>query len=153
MPATETRPGLTRVLRHAVFGHRCGGAAAVEFALVFPLFFLLFYAIVAYGFVFALNQSLTLAAEEGARAAVQDAPSMDDRTTNATNTANSVLNWLPDGSFEVTATAANCVADPAAACVTVVATYDYAGHPIVPSLPMLGISIPNTLSAIATVQL
>lgn len=45
------------------------GATAVEFALVFPLFFLIFYAIVTFGLIFAVQQNLTLAATEGARAA------------------------------------------------------------------------------------
>jgi len=46
------------------------GATAVEFALVFPLFFLILYAIVTFGLIFAVQQSLTLAATEGARSAL-----------------------------------------------------------------------------------
>ena len=46
------------------------GATAVEFALVFPLFFLIMYAIVTYGLIFAVQQGLTLAATEGARTAL-----------------------------------------------------------------------------------
>ncbi|KLU20452.1 pilus assembly protein TadE, partial [Caballeronia mineralivorans PML1(12)] len=44
---------------------------AVEFAIVFPLFFLVFYAIVTYSMIFVAQQSLTLAASEGARAALR----------------------------------------------------------------------------------
>ncbi len=47
--------------------HACRGAVAIEFALVFLLFFAVFYAIVAYGLAFTLKQSVTMAAEEGAR--------------------------------------------------------------------------------------
>ncbi|WKL13572.1 pilus assembly protein [Comamonas testosteroni] len=47
------------------------GAAAIEFAIVFPIFFLIFYAIITYGLIFAAQQTLTLAAAEGARAAVR----------------------------------------------------------------------------------
>ena len=47
------------------------GAAAVEFAILFPIFFLIFYAIITYGLIFAAQQTLTLAAAEGARAAVR----------------------------------------------------------------------------------
>ncbi|MFO7581413.1 TadE/TadG family type IV pilus assembly protein [Guyparkeria sp.] len=47
------------------------GAVAVEFALVFPLLFAIFYAAVTYGFVFMLNQAMVFAAEEGARSAVR----------------------------------------------------------------------------------
>lgn len=47
------------------------GAVAIEFAIVFPVFFMIFYAIVTYGIIFATQQTLTLAAAEGARAAVR----------------------------------------------------------------------------------
>ena len=47
------------------------GAAAIEFAIIFPIFFLIFYAIVTYGLIFAAQQTITLAASEGARAAVR----------------------------------------------------------------------------------
>jgi Flp pilus assembly protein TadG len=125
---------------------------AIEFALVFLIFFSLFYGIVAYGFMFALKQSVTLAAEEGARAAVRDAPNEAARLAQAQTMANDVLSWLPGGGITVSATAANCVANPATRCVTVVVNYDYAGHPIVPALPLLGIAIPANLGATATVQ-
>ena len=45
------------------------GAAAIEFAIIFPIFFIIFYAVVTYGLIFAAQQTLTLAAAEGARAA------------------------------------------------------------------------------------
>ena len=47
------------------------GAAAIEFAIIFPIFFLIFYAIITYGLIFAVQQTVTLAAAEGARAAVR----------------------------------------------------------------------------------
>ncbi len=130
----------------------CSGAVAVEFALVFLLFFSLFYAIVAYGLVFTIKQSLTMAAEEGARAAVQDAPNVATRLARADTTARARLSWLPAAGVSVTPTPTACVANPAAQCVTVVVNYDYAGHPIVPALPLLGVAIPATLGATATVQ-
>lgn len=150
---SEPRP---RSLRFAHCGSRhrnCRGAVAVEFALVFVIFFSLFYAIVAYGLVFTLRQNLTLAAAEGARAAVQDAPSEAARLARAQTTANGILNWLPAGGASITATAAACAANPATRCVTVTVIYNYAGYPIVPALPLLGIAIPANLSAAATVQL
>lgn len=42
------------------------GAAAIEFAILFPIFFLIFYAVVTYGLIFVAQQTLTLAAAEGA---------------------------------------------------------------------------------------
>jgi Flp pilus assembly protein TadG len=47
------------------------GTAAIEFALIFPIFFIIFYAIVTYGLIFAAQQTLTLAGAEGARATVR----------------------------------------------------------------------------------
>lgn len=47
------------------------GAAAVEYALVFPVLFLLFYGILSYGLIFLLRLSLQHSAEEGARAALR----------------------------------------------------------------------------------
>jgi Flp pilus assembly protein TadG len=114
---------------------------------------MLFYAIVAYGLVLTLKQSLTLAAAEGARAAVQDAPSETTRLDRAKATANGVLSWVPQAGVTVNAAAAPCAANPATTCVTVTVSYDYAGHPIVPALPLLGIAIPANLGASATVQL
>lgn len=47
------------------------GAYALEFALVFPVFFVLFYAVLSLGLIFTVQQSLTLAAEDGARASLR----------------------------------------------------------------------------------
>ena len=148
----ETRPYRSRFAHSGPQQRACHGAVAVEFALIFPIFFALFYAIVAYGLVFTVNQSLTLAAEEGARAAVQDAPDTATRITRAQDTATGVLNWLPVAAITATATSAPCAANPAT-CITVTVSYDYANYPIVPALPLLGIAIPANLSAAATVQI
>ncbi|EFI60011.1 MULTISPECIES: TadE/TadG family type IV pilus assembly protein [Comamonas] len=81
------------------------GAAAIEFAILFPIFFLIFYAIITYGLIFAAQQTLTLAAAEGARAAVRyPAPSSGssatkekqllDRLAAACATAALATDWL-----------------------------------------------------------
>lgn len=132
---------------------RQDGSASVEFALLFPIFFALFYAIVCYGFVFTIQQSLTMAAEEGARAALRDAASEAQRIGNAQNASKQVLSWLASGSYSASATIAACVGDASVNCVQVTASYDYAGHPVVPPLPVLGVAVPDTLNASATVQL
>jgi Flp pilus assembly protein TadG len=46
------------------------GAAAIEFALLFVLFFAVFYALVSYGIAMMLRESFQHAAEEGARSAI-----------------------------------------------------------------------------------
>jgi Flp pilus assembly protein TadG len=51
-------------------GHRRHGAAAVEFAVVAPLFLLLLAGIIEFGQAFRIQHSLSSAARRGARAAV-----------------------------------------------------------------------------------
>ncbi len=46
------------------------GAVAIEFALMFPVFFAMVYAIIAYGIAFLLIQSFTYASEDALRAAL-----------------------------------------------------------------------------------
>ena len=77
------------------------GTMAVEFAMVFPVFFLVFYAIVTYSMVFVAQQSLTLAASEGARAALHYQPGATSaasalalRASAACATATGLVNWL-----------------------------------------------------------
>ncbi|MGJ8668525.1 MAG: TadE/TadG family type IV pilus assembly protein [Oceanococcus sp.] len=48
---------------------RQSGATAVEFALVFPLLFMLFYSVVVYAYLFVLQESISFAAQEAAAAA------------------------------------------------------------------------------------
>jgi Flp pilus assembly protein TadG len=137
---------------------RLVGSAAVEFALVFPLLFVVLYGIVTYSVLFVAEQSLTLAAEEGARAALnyQSATSvaaaLSARSSNACNVANQSTGWL--GAYaQCVAQAQSCSYDSAMSCVQVTLTYDYAGHPLVPTLPLLSLVLPQTLSSVATVQL
>lgn len=60
-----------RVGLRAAARRGCRGVAAVEFAVVVPVLLLLMLGIVYYGVIFAMQQALTLAAEEGARAALR----------------------------------------------------------------------------------
>lgn len=133
-------------------GRRERGAAAVEFALVFVLFFVIMYGIVSYGIVFALKHSLTQAANEGARAAVRDVGGLGSRIELARTTAANAVAWLGGQAPAPVVTAPPCVGT-AFVCVKVALTYDYAAHPIVPPLPGLGIALPASIAAQATVQL
>nr|WP_250494552.1 MULTISPECIES: TadE family protein [unclassified Caballeronia] len=135
------------------------GNVAVEFAIVFPLFFLIFYAIVTYSLVFVAQQSLTLAAEEGARAALRyqaNATSIDDalarRGSAACQTAQGLSNWLA-GLAQCTATPAPCTYDGSLRCIQVTLAYAYAQKPLVPTLPLIGLALPDSLVARAMVQL
>jgi len=138
------------------------GSAAIEFAIVFPLFFVVLYAIVTYSLVFLAQQSLTAAAEEGARAALvwQSASTAGDalteRATQACSRAASVVNWLPVAptcAKAISTAPSGCNNNPAMDCIQVTLTYPYTTSPIVPLLPLLDLAIPTSLVGQATVQL
>jgi Flp pilus assembly protein TadG len=81
---------------------REGGLAAVEFALVFPIFFLLFYGLVMWAFILILQESMTFAAQSGARAALaaryEDVPPathLATATTLARDSVGRALDWMP----------------------------------------------------------
>jgi Flp pilus assembly protein TadG len=63
------------------------GAAAVEFAVVAPIFFLFIFGMIEYGRMVMVQQVLTNAAREGARVAILD----NSTSTGVTNAANSYL--------------------------------------------------------------
>jgi Flp pilus assembly protein TadG len=150
-----------RVGRQHVYGgapRRQRGATAVEFALLFPLFFMIFYAIVTFSLIFVAQQSLTLAAEEGARAVLnfQQADDLDDalnkRVAAACTAATGMANWLVAGSNCV-ATPNPCTYDTSMECVSVTLNYDYAARPLVPPVPLLDIVLPAQLTSTAMVQI
>lgn len=75
------------------------GAAAVEFALVFPMLFIVTYGAIIYSYIYVLRQSLTFAAQEAAQAAVSVQPGVsgyDDLVKQtAVNTALAAISWMP----------------------------------------------------------
>lgn len=75
------------------------GAAAVEFAFVFPVLFLLIYGVIVYSYVFVLQESINYAAQQAAEAAVavepQSAGYDATATAQARSMASRVLQWLP----------------------------------------------------------
>jgi Flp pilus assembly protein TadG len=84
-----------------VFQARQRGAAALEFALILPLLFLLIYGIVVYSYMFVLQEAITFTAQEAAEAAVKVDPAQarDDYDNAVRNevraTATRVLRFLP----------------------------------------------------------
>ena len=79
--------------------HSQCGAYAVEFALVFTVFFLVMYGVFTFGLIFAAQQSLNLAAEDGARAALRwqagaVGPSLSARAGQAETVARQRADWL-----------------------------------------------------------
>lgn len=155
--------------------HRRGqrGVVAIEFALVFllgvlPLLMLTFSGIL----IFAAKQSLTLAASEGARAALHYGTTAQ-RQTFACQAAQQSMQWLltfsnegqnvncaapapPSGTYAPIAvsTAVPCATTPAVQCITVVTSFDYNNHPFLPgTTAVYGWFMKQALSSSATVQL
>lgn len=128
------------------------GAVVIEFALVFVLFFLVMYGIVAYGMVFAVKHSLVQAANEGARAAVRDVGGLTERAELARAVASESIVWLGARAPAPEVQTEECAATPYV-CLTVRLDYDYQSNPLVPALPALGVVLPDNLSGRATVQL
>jgi Flp pilus assembly protein TadG len=137
------------------------GIAAIEFALIFPIFFMVLYGIITYVLIFLAQQSLALAAEEGARAALRYTTA--DRGTIACNTATQLVSWL--GSNAGGASIAVCTpvgpftcafpVGTTAQCITVNLAYPYAVKPLVPLLlgSLTRVAVPAVLASSATVQI
>lgn len=70
------------------------GAAAVEFALVAPLFFLLVFGMVEFGRMVMIQQVITNASREGARMAVLDGAS-------ASSVKSSVVTYMANGGVTI----------------------------------------------------
>ena len=132
------------------------GAAVVETALcicfvVLPLVF----GIIAYAYMLSFRQTVTQAAAEGARAAVV-APSGSttaDRRTVAISAVSAALSTGAGGltcsSQYVTCTAepvANCADGSANDCFKVTVSYPYRDHSLLPTMPGLGFSLPQTIT-------
>lgn len=160
-------------------GRRRGqlGLVAVEFALlwiggVLPLLLL---ATVAVS-LFSIKQTLTLAAENGARSMLSYQPSMDARRQYACEVAQQATQWLQNyaGIGDVCQSTAStagtttgiAVSQPFACpyqtsssdtslyCVTVTASYNYAKNPFFPGTASLyGWIVSDSISSTATVQL
>ncbi|WP_254783858.1 TadE/TadG family type IV pilus assembly protein [Collimonas sp. OK307] len=129
------------------------GIAAIEFALIFPVFFLMLYGIISYGMIFLAQQSMTLAAEEGARAALRYTAVDADRGTAACAAVAPLVSWLVNVDTCQPPSPAPCAAPSSARCITVKVTYPYTTYPLVPALPGLGVALPTTLGSSATVQI
>ncbi|WP_430391634.1 TadE/TadG family type IV pilus assembly protein [Dyella sp. 20L07] len=149
------------------------GVAAIEFALVFLLGVLPLLLLTFSGFlIFAAKQSLTLAASEGARAALHYG-TIAQRQTFACQAAQQSMQWLltfsnesskvncavpqPPGTAYIpiaVSAAAPCASTPSVQCITVVTSFDYNNHPFLPgTTTVYGWLVKQALSSSATVQL
>ncbi|WP_336816866.1 TadE family protein [Burkholderia gladioli] len=141
-------------------GRRERGATSVEFALMLPLFFMVLYAVVTYGLIIAAQQNLTLAATEGARAALNYQMStsaqaaLGARAAAACTAATNLTGWLPGVTCSSTP-AGTCSYDPSMYCIKVTVTYAYTTNPLIAPLPLIGmlLPVPSALTGTATVQI
>jgi hypothetical protein len=135
------------------------GAYAVEFGLVFLTFFLVIYAILTYGMIFAAQQSLNAAAEQGARAMLSWEADNGERKLAAEGKAKLLTQWITDSAGGALNILPPCydgqTEDAASSCdkgqARLVIRYDYGASPLVPTLTSL--LVPDHLSAEATVDL
>lgn len=131
-------------------GAREDGAVVVEFAIVFVLFVTLLWGIFTYGVIFAVQQTVTHAAAEAARATVGQA-STEDAKDVAYSVAQEQLSWLgtagaPDRDADVQFAACPAPASDQT-CVFVEYTYPWADEPII--TPIFDIGIPDSLAGTA----
>jgi Flp pilus assembly protein TadG len=127
------------------------GVAALEFAIVAQVLFLLLYGMLMYGFVFAADHNMTQSAAEGARAAISQTSNWE---TYAVNAAKDHLNFMQVKTYaNVTAVKAACASDATVQCITVTITYDNSAHPILPSFFGMQYLTPSTITAESTVEL
>lgn len=163
MPTGQRERTRNRVCRGGPFRpytpysrNRRAGAASIEFAVVLPLLLTLLLGITYYGIIFAMQQVLTLAAEEGARAALRYQPSNTQRVAAAYTAANAVLPSFISAQVKTNQSGAPLVTCPTMSsmqCLSVVLTLPVTtgASPLLPAIPLL--PVPATLTGSAVVQL
>lgn len=139
------------------------GAAAVEFALVLPILCALLFGIIAYGYMLSFRQGISQGAAEGARAAAVELNSANQSTAAlaALNRSlggygvscvrnNLIRNGATVGSCSVTIDP--CSNNVNKICASVTVNYAYRDHPLLPSFPGLGGTMPEELDYTAVAQ-
>lgn len=132
------------------------GVASIEFAVALPVLLTLMLGITYYGLIFAVQQALTLAAEEGARAALRYQPSNTQRVAAAYTAANATLPAFISSQVTTNQSSSPLVTCPTMAsmqCLSVVLTLPVTtgSSPLLPAIPLL--PVPDTLTGSAVVQL
>jgi len=133
--------------------------AVVEMAMIMVPLCLMLFGIIVYGYLMSFRQNMTAAAAEGARAGAV-AP-FDDvhyyAITQATNATDKALGSFGEGcgNGRMTCNVAvgACPAPSTFQCVTVTIQYDYAGHPLMPDVPIVSSAIPGTFTSSSTAQI
>jgi Flp pilus assembly protein TadG len=146
------------------------GAVAIEFASLFLLFFVVFYALISYALAMLLQLAMVHAAAEGARAAIAVDPLAYTSNSayfdngvqpKARSTVGSALSWLPEKARDKVLGAANAQVQATInneGVLTVQLIYaNYATDPLLPvlNIPLIGAvpRLPNDLSGMAQITL
>jgi Flp pilus assembly protein TadG len=151
------------------------GAAAIEFAFIFPLFFAILYATVSYSLALLLQMGLSTAAADGARTAIQlvDPLQFDKAGFNTaakqrvSQAVKASLGWLSEAQVEAIVANINITTSPdpgngpgslAGVRVNVQVVWkNYSTAPLIPSidLPLVGKvpALPKDLSGSASMLL
>ena len=164
-------------LKGAVRRRHQRGVYALEWAIIFPVFFMLLYGIICYGLTFLVRESMQYAVEEGARAALRypvgkSASTWSDRKIQTLQSVKDSLDWLPaaiqptDANVKFTvclvsdaacnqdsALNASLSCDTSSPCMVLVsyAISNYQSNAIAPPIPGLGPVLPSKLQANASI--
>ena len=143
------------------------GTALVEMAFIITPLCMLLFGIVIYGYLMGFRQNMTQAATEGARAGAVVPPdahsspkTYNDAIAAATDATNHSLQSFGKqcGSDGYTCSAGvdwcmdNGVASTTTKCITVNVSYDYANHPLMPTVPIVTKFIPSRFDSTFTAQ-
>jgi Flp pilus assembly protein TadG len=154
-----------RLKLEGAMAHRQRGVAAIEFALVFGVLFLGIYGLVTFCGVLYVQQVISRAAEDGARAAQSfrsDTPAADLQTNVRTAVYRSLAlsmitpasvgaapsskeNWLREKMASVPPEVTVSLGE-----VAVKVTYPYRANPLLPPVPLTGSWMPERLLGKAT---
>ncbi|MBP3997528.1 MULTISPECIES: TadE/TadG family type IV pilus assembly protein [Pseudomonas] len=137
------------------------GAVAIEFALVFVIFFAVFYGLVSYSLPFVLMQTFNQVTAEAIRRAVAVDPAVPNYASVLVSTANAALTQqlsvLPSSLNVVVGTDTSTVYDPAQGTLTVSVNYPVSKlNQVIPFLVLPGVgavpSLPANLTAISSLK-
>ncbi|MEB0046881.1 MULTISPECIES: TadE family protein [unclassified Pseudomonas] len=137
------------------------GAVAIEFALVFVIFFAVFYGLVSYSLPLLLMQSFNEATSEAVRRGVAVDPTTANYQTVLVNTANTALqqqlSWMPAPLNLVIGVDTTTTYSTTTGTLTVSVNYPTSKlNQVIPFLVLPGVgtvpNLPTTLSATSSMQ-
>jgi len=142
---------------------RENGAAAVEFALISPILFALLFGIIGYGYMLSFRQGISQGAAEGARAAAVEFNSANQSTAALAALNRSLgaygvscvgTNLIREGDTvgSCSVTIDTCSNNASKTCASVSVSYAYRDHPLLPSFPGLGGTMPEDLDYTAVAE-